>query len=166
MPPLQKSRQHSPIPLSDPYRTSHEIVITTILGLLLILFGKFPSSPSLSSPLLSKTKTKTFKPPPIPFPSKLTPQDAEAASKSAASREEEIASGNPLLNLQAALGGATPATPSTPGGPAGFTVKRRWDDDLIFKNQAAGEALGGQAGKGEFVNDLLRSDFHRKFMHR
>jgi protein CWC15 len=66
------------------------------------------------------------------------------------------------LNLQAALGqgGETPSSVAS----SGFTVKRRWDDDLIFKNQAVKE--GGQAGKGEFVNDLLRSDFHRKFMHR
>ena len=33
---------------------------------------------------------------------------------------------------------------------------------MIFKNQAAG--LDGQGKKGEFVNDLLRSEFHKKFM--
>ena len=41
-------------------------------------------------------------------------------------------------------------------------MKRRWDDDLIFKNQAAG--VDDKPKKGEFVNDLLRSEFHKKFM--
>ncbi|WVW85038.1 hypothetical protein I302_107074 [Kwoniella bestiolae CBS 10118] len=93
--------------------------------------------------------------------------DAESASSSAQSREAEIALGNPLLNLQAALG-QSPSTPSTPAsstaGAGSFTVKRRWDDDLIFKNQASG--LNDKPKKGEFVNDLLRSEFHKKFMNR
>ena len=46
-------------------------------------------------------------------------------------------------------------------GSTTFAVKRRWDDDLIFKNQAAGV---DKPKKGEFVNDLLRSEFHKKFM--
>jgi hypothetical protein len=92
-------------------------------------------------------------------------QDAEASAKNAVDREAEIATGNPLLNLQAALGQA-PGTPGTPGSTATstatFAVKRRWDDDLIFKNQAAG--IDDKPKKGEFVNDLLRSEFHKKFM--
>ena len=43
-----------------------------------------------------------------------------------------------------------------------FKVKRRWDDDVIFKNQSRGEV----AVKKRFVNDMLRSDFHRKFMNK
>jgi len=39
-------------------------------------------------------------------------------------KAEELAGGNPLLSLK---------------GPADFTVKRRWDDDVVFKNQARGE---------------------------
>jgi len=62
-------------------------------------------------------------------------------------REEEVASGNPLLNLQA--------------GNKDFSVRRRWDDDVIFRNQARG--VDGKP-KPKFVNDLLRSDFHRKFL--
>jgi protein CWC15 len=92
-------------------------------------------------------------------------QDAEANAKNAVDREAEIATGNPLLNLQAALG-QTPGTPGTLGSTATstatFAVKRRWDDDLIFKNQAAG--IDDKPKKGEFVNDLLRSEFHKKFM--
>jgi protein CWC15 len=68
------------------------------------------------------------------------------------------------LNLQAALG-QTPGTPgSTTSSAATFTVKRRWDDDLIFKNQAAG--IDEKPKRGDFVNDLLRSEFHKKFMNK
>jgi protein CWC15 len=69
-----------------------------------------------------------------------------------------------LLNLQNALGQspATPGTPASTTSSATFAVKRRWDDDLIFKNQAAG--LDDKPKKGEFVNDLLRSEFHKRFM--
>lgn len=62
-------------------------------------------------------------------------------------REREIAAGNPLLNLSS----------------KDFNVKRRWDDDVIFKNQAKGIS---DRPKKEFVNDLLRTEFHRKFMKR
>jgi protein CWC15 len=68
--------------------------------------------------------------------------------------------GNPLLNLQAALG--VPGTPRSEAGTSttgSVAVKRRWDDDLIFKNQAAGL---NEKPKKEFVNDILRSEFHRK----
>ncbi len=101
----------------------------------------------------------------------MNPQEQAAAASSAVDRETEIALGNPLLNLQAALGqspSAGPASPapssraaSTAGGSSSFAVKRRWDDDLIFKNQASGQDLDGK-GKKEFVNDLLRTEFHRE----
>ncbi|KAL0240668.1 hypothetical protein I308_106467 [Cryptococcus tetragattii IND107] len=90
--------------------------------------------------------------------------DAEAASSAAISREAEIATGNPLMNLQAALGTATDSPRSTTSTASTFAVKRRWDDDLIFKNQAVG--IDDKPKKGEFVNDLLRSEFHKKFMNR
>ncbi|GMK59677.1 hypothetical protein CspeluHIS016_0802830 [Cutaneotrichosporon spelunceum] len=85
--------------------------------------------------------------------------EAEANEGAARDRDEEIATGNPLLNLQAALGQATTSSTSS----AGFSVKRRWDDDLIFKNQAV---TLDNPKKGEFVNDLLRSEFHKKFMQK
>ena len=58
-------------------------------------------------------------------------QEAEQAAQEQEQREEGIALGNPLLN------------------PKAFNVKRRWDDDVIFKNQARGTE---QKGKKEFVN--------------
>lgn len=60
-------------------------------------------------------------------------------------RREEIAlKGNPLLNSD-------------------FTVKRRWDDDVIFRNQAKNEP---KSRKKRFINDTIRSDFHLDFMKR
>lgn len=81
-------------------------------------------------------------------------EEAAKAAKEAEAREVKIARGNPLLN-----GGG--------GGGAGgeardFGVKRRWDDDVVFRNQGRGTEERGR-GK-EFVNDLLRSDFHKRFM--
>jgi protein CWC15 len=63
--------------------------------------------------------------------------------------QEQASLGNPLLRPQGKVGD--------------FTVKRRWDDDVIFKNQSRG--VDDKAPK-RFVNDTLRSDFHRKFMHK
>ncbi|CAO2596001.1 Spliceosome-associated protein CWC15 homolog, partial [Lemmus lemmus] len=59
---------------------------------------------------------------------------------------ENILSGNPLLNL------------------ANFKVKRRWDDDVVFKNCAKG--IDDQKKDKRFVNDILRSEFHKKFMEK
>jgi protein CWC15 len=88
--------------------------------------------------------------------------ERERAEMAQSTREEEIALGNPLLNLEKALrGGGSESTGST---QTGFGVKRRWDDDSVFKNQAAGGGKDGNA-KG-FVNDLTRSDFHKRFMQR
>jgi protein CWC15 len=74
-------------------------------------------------------------------------QEAEAAAKQQDEKDKQMAGGNPLLNT----------------GPKDFTVKRRWDDDVIFKNQARGV---DNKPKNRFVNDMLRSDFHRKFLNK
>ncbi|GLB37932.1 putative cwf15/Cwc15 cell cycle control protein [Lyophyllum shimeji] len=87
-------------------------------------------------------------------------QEQEASATSAAAREAEIATKNPLLNLAAALGQQSPGGVNTTV-PGTFSVKRRWDDDLIFKNQAMDTR---EKGPGHFVNDLLRTEFHKKFM--
>ena len=36
----------------------------------------------------------------------------------------------------------------------------RWDDDVVFKNQARDEPQV----KKRFINDTIRNDFHRKFL--
>ncbi|GAA94947.1 uncharacterized protein L969DRAFT_25787 [Mixia osmundae IAM 14324] len=92
-------------------------------------------------------------------------QEEAANSAANADREAEVASGNPLLDLKAALnrgGSPTPSMMSSSTATTGFGVKRRWDDDVIFRNQA----VQNDAPRKEFVNDLLRTDFHRKFMKR
>lgn len=68
-------------------------------------------------------------------------QELKKEEEEASKREEEALLGNPLLNFQ---------------------IKKRWDDDVIFKNQAVQE----EKPKKRFINDLLRSDFHRKFMSK
>jgi len=76
-------------------------------------------------------------------------EEREKAEAEQARQELDIARGNPLLN---------------PKSATDFNVKRRWDDDVIFKNQARG--TDDRNKKKEFVNDLLRSDFHKKFMSK
>ncbi|KAJ3048462.1 hypothetical protein HK097_010510 [Rhizophlyctis rosea] len=75
--------------------------------------------------------------------------EAERQQEEERQREEEALTGNPLLQGQS--------------GPKDFAVKRRWDDDVIFKNQAKGV---DENPKKRFINDMLRSDFHRKFMSK
>lgn len=58
-------------------------------------------------------------------------EEQERAAQEEEQREVDIARGNPLLN------------------PQDFNMKRRWDDDVVFKNQARGTEK--KDGK-EFVN--------------
>jgi hypothetical protein len=69
-------------------------------------------------------------------------QEAEKAAEEQGKREEDIALGNPLLN------------------PRAFNVQRRWDDDVIFKNQARGTE---QKGKKEFVNVCTHCVWYDRF---
>jgi protein CWC15 len=62
-------------------------------------------------------------------------QEAERAKEDQDARERNIALGNPLLNKQ------------------DYTMKRRWDDDVVFKNQARGTEDRNK--KKEFVNVSL-----------
>ena len=65
-------------------------------------------------------------------------------------RMENIISGNPLIG-----GGGS--------AKSDFRVKRRWDDDVVFKNCARSEPDKSQV---TFINDTLRSEFHKKFMDK
>ncbi|KAI8978340.1 Pre-mRNA-splicing factor Cwf15/Cwc15 [Trametes punicea] len=89
-------------------------------------------------------------------------QEREQSASAQAQREAEIATANPLLNLAAALGQSPNGVNTTK--PGTFAVKRRWDDDLIFKNQAVN--LRDKEKEPQFVNDLLRTEFHKKFMSK
>jgi protein CWC15 len=64
-------------------------------------------------------------------------------------RRENILQGNPLLRDKSTS--------------SDFTVKRRWDDDVVFKNCAKPEEKNK---KSNFVNDTLRSEYHRRFMEK
>lgn len=44
-----------------------------------------------------------------------------------------------------------------------FSIKRRWDDDVPFKNCAREEP---DPKRKLYVNDTLRSEFHKKFMNK
>lgn len=66
-------------------------------------------------------------------------------------RMENILSGNPLLNY------------TSQAAKTDLKVKRRWDDDVVFKNCARSEP---EKKKDQFINDSLRSEFHRKFMEK
>lgn len=76
---------------------------------------------------------------------------AEEAAAAEAEARKEMMAGNPLL--QDKLTGSKSAD---------FSLKRRWDDDVVFKNQARNEPKQQR----RFVNDTLRSDFHKRFLDR
>ncbi|XP_057326718.1 protein CWC15 homolog [Microplitis mediator] len=66
-------------------------------------------------------------------------------------RMENILSGNPLLNYSAQV------------TRTDMKVRRRWDDDVVFKNCARSEP---KKKHDVFINDSLRSEFHKKFMEK
>ncbi|KAL1491175.1 hypothetical protein ABEB36_011815 [Hypothenemus hampei] len=81
-----------------------------------------------------------------------TKKEIERRQEEERIRMENILSGNPLL------------THYSSGGPkTDHKVKRRWDDDVIFKNCAKSEP---EKKSNVFINDSLRSEFHKKFMDK
>ena len=75
-------------------------------------------------------------------------QKREAEHKSSAMKS------NPLVDLSVG-GGAG-------GGDGSAKIKRRWNDDVVFRNQARDEP----DIKRRFINDTIRSDFHKAFLKR
>ena len=82
-------------------------------------------------------------------------EEAKAAKEAEEEAEKQRAaqaaamSGNALLNPGA-------------GSSSSSQMKRRWNDDVVFKGQASTEP----EVKKRFVNDTIRSDFHRAFMKK
>lgn len=72
-------------------------------------------------------------------------QEAQQASEQQA--REEILLGNPLTQQQSS---------------ASAKMKRRWNDDVVFKNQSRNEP----EVKRRFINDTIRNDFHRRFLNK
>uniref|UniRef100_A0AAV1UBG4 Cwf15/Cwc15 cell cycle control protein n=1 Tax=Peronospora matthiolae TaxID=2874970 RepID=A0AAV1UBG4_9STRA len=60
---------------------------------------------------------------------------------------EEILQGNPLTQQQ---------------GTSSAKMKRRWNDDVVFRNQSRNEP----EVKKRFINDTIRNDFHRRFLSK
>eukprot|EP00555_Chaetoceros_dichaeta_P012933 CAMPEP_0198260842 /NCGR_PEP_ID=MMETSP1447-20131203/9706_1 /TAXON_ID=420782 /ORGANISM="Chaetoceros dichaeta, Strain CCMP1751" /LENGTH=265 /DNA_ID=CAMNT_0043948587 /DNA_START=33 /DNA_END=830 /DNA_ORIENTATION=- len=74
--------------------------------------------------------------------------DAEADAEEKSELEEAALIGNPLLNA---------------GGDTSGKLKRRWNDDVVFRNQAKGEP---DQSKKRFINDTVRNDFHKRFLNK
>jgi protein CWC15 len=70
-------------------------------------------------------------------------KEAEKAEEEARKQTEAVLHGNPLLH------------------PQDYSIKRKWYDDTVFKNQARDEP---EHKKKRFVNDTTRNDFARKFL--
>lgn len=72
--------------------------------------------------------------------------------------QEEIMSSNPLLTscMQSNVG------KSEFGGDGQYSLKKRWNEETVFKNQARNVPQA----KKRFVNDTVRNDFHKKFMNK
>lgn len=77
-------------------------------------------------------------------------QEADKREAEEQIRIQNILQGNPLLSY----GSAAPKLNQK--------VKRRWNDDVVFKNCARTEPEKSTT----FINDCIRSDFHRKFMDK
>ena len=77
-------------------------------------------------------------------------KEREAKEDAAAEHESAVLQGNPLLD------------PTRAGAPSTFAVKRRWDDDVVFKNQSREPKKEGR----RFINDTVRNDFHRRFLNK
>nr|CAG4645941.1 EOG090X0IT3 [Lynceus sp. MCZ IZ 141354] len=78
-------------------------------------------------------------------------KDIEQRQEEERIRMENILGGNPLLAY------------ADRAAKSDLRVKRRWDDDVVFKNCSRSEPDKKERG---FINDALRSDFHKKFMEK
>mmetsp|Transcript_84161 Transcript_84161/g.216662 ORF Transcript_84161/g.216662 Transcript_84161/m.216662 type:complete len:252 (+) Transcript_84161:700-1455(+) len=71
-------------------------------------------------------------------------QKADRDKMAERERREEVMKGNPLLMSE------------------NLSLKRKWDDDTVFKNQAK----TAPKQKQRYINDSVRSDFHKKFLNK
>ncbi|TYZ68136.1 hypothetical protein PybrP1_000936 [[Pythium] brassicae (nom. inval.)] len=76
-------------------------------------------------------------------------KEAEERRAAEQASREEILVGNPLLHGDG-------------GGNSSAKMKRRWNDDVVFKNQSRHEP----ELKKRFINDTIRNDFHRRFLNQ
>jgi protein CWC15 len=82
------------------------------------------------------------------------------AERAAAQAKREVAEKE--MQEETARGRAMKANPLNTIEENSSKVKRRWNDDVVFRNQARDEP----EQKKRFINDTIRSDFHRSFLHK
>jgi len=75
-------------------------------------------------------------------------------------QEEAIRTGNPLMSEQWSGINMNNASKSN-DSEVSFNLKKNWTEDTVFRNQAP-----TQPTQRRFINDTIRSDFHKKFMQR
>ena len=102
----------------------------------------------LPPPLLSPRASHPTRPPARPTCS--AHQEREASEEAAAELDSSVLQSNPLLD------------PPKLGASSSFAVKRRWDDDVVFKNQSREPKKEGK----RFINDTVRNDFHKRFLNK
>lgn len=113
------------------------------------------------------------------------PQALEDEAKANKEKEKELVGGNPLLALTGdatfnlkrrcvALhwacrtqhaGRASECAAHVPrpcGDSSAHRRARRWDDDVVFKNQTRNEPKAQK----RFINDTIRNDFHKRFLQK
>jgi protein CWC15 len=81
---------------------------------------------------------------------KLKMEQAEAAEENER-LEQAAVLGNPLLTAN-----------TSSGAFVAGRLKRRWNDDVVFRNQAKGEPIPQK----RFINDTVRNDFHKRFLNK
>ena len=84
--------------------------------------------------------------------------EAIQAAQEESQLEDAAAFGNPLLNSTTSSAAGNATTTAITGG----RLKRRWNDDVVFRNQAKSEP----APKKRFINDTVRNDFHKRFLNK
>jgi len=91
---------------------------------------------------------------------KLHGNESGAAEHAAAVVVAPGGGGNPLLSVGR---GGDDASESVSGvARSEFRVRRRWNDDVVFRNQT--RTADRAAQQPQFVNDTVRNEFHRRFM--
>jgi protein CWC15 len=78
----------------------------------------------------------------------------------------ELLTSNPLLrpvfDKNEENGDDTSSVYSDASSISSIGLKRKWDEDTVFKNQARDEPQT----KKRFINDTIRSDFHKRFLEK
>jgi protein CWC15 len=84
--------------------------------------------------------------------------EREEAKRKAEAKEAELEESK---NAEAAVLG-NPLLAASNEDASSSRMKRRWNDDVVFRNQAKSEP----APKKRFINDTVRNDFHKRFLNK